>query len=124
MTKTQIYREITARMPLGHRQKGVRLTSRDKIFILWCRSEGLAMSTISERLPAARSTVNAYLTRVRRSPRIALERGIYQRLNQNQFKCAFCGEIRANEPAIGRHVLAHFLPYEVARDTNLEGSGV
>ena len=117
--KTQVYREMTAGMPLGHRQKGVRLTSRDKIFILWCRYQELSMRTISQRLPAASSTVNAYLTSVRRSPRIALELPLYQRLSKNRLRCGFCRAIRANEPAIGRHVLAHFLPYEVARDTNL-----
>ena len=120
MAKLQIYREITARMPLGHHEKGACLTSRDKIFILWCTYQELSMRAISERLPGARSTVSIYLGRVRRSPRMALELPLYQRLSRNRFKCGFCGDIRANEPAIGRHVLAHFLPYEVARDTNLE----
>ena len=120
MMKTQFYREMTAGIPLGHRQKGRRLTSHDKAFILWGRFQELSMFTISELLPAAQATVNAYLARVRRSPRIALELRLYQRLSRNRLKCGFCGDIRANEPAIGRHVLAHFLPYEVARDTNLE----
>lgn len=119
MMKRQVYREITAGTPLGHRQMGLRLTSHDKTFILWGRYEGLSMRTISELLPAAHSTVNAYLTRVRKTPRIALELRLYQRLSRNRLKCGFCGDIRANEPAIGRHVLAHFLPYEVARDTEL-----
>ena len=119
MTKTQVHREMAAGAPLGNRPKGMRLTSRDKVFILWCRYEELSMRAIAERLPAARSTVNASLTRVRRNPRIALELGLSQRLSKNRFKCRFCGAIRRTEPAIGRHVLAHFLPYEVARDTNL-----
>ena len=84
--KTQVYKEMTAGMPLGHRQKGVRLTSRDKIFILWCRYQELSMRTISERLPAASSTVNAYLTSVRRSPRIALELPLYQRFGFMPYK--------------------------------------
>ena len=119
MAKTLVYEQITAGAPIGHRPKGRRLTIRDKVFILWGRYEELSMRAIAERLPAARSTVNAYLTRVRRSPRIALELPLYQRLSQHRFRCGFCRDIRTSEPAIGRHVLAHFLPYEVARDTNL-----
>ena len=119
----QVYREMTAGTPLGHRKKGMRLTSRDKMFVLWGRYQELSMLAISERLPAARSTVQSYVTRVRRSPRIALELPLYKSLSRNRLRCGFCGDIRANEPAIGRHVLAHFLPFEVARDTNLEGSG-
>ena len=119
MAQTLVYEEITAGAPIGHRPKGMRLTSRDKVFILWGRFEELSMRAIAERLPAARSTVNAYLTRVRRSPRVALELRLFQRLSRNRFKCGFCGAIRTNEEAIGRHVLSHFLPYEVARDTNL-----
>ena len=119
MVNTQVYREITTRMPLGHRQKGMRLTSRDKIFILWCRFQELSVLAIAERLPAARSTIRSYLTVVRRNPRIALEPGLFQRLSKNRLRCAFCRDIRASEPAIGRHVLAHFLPYEVARDAKL-----
>ena len=119
MAKRLVYEEITAGAPIGHRPKGMRLTIRDKVFILWCRYEELSMRTISGLLPAARSTVNAYLTRVRRSPRMALELPLSQRLSKNRLRCGFCRAIRANEPAIGRHVLAHFLPYEVARDTNL-----
>ena len=119
MAKTLVYEQITAGAPIGHRPKGMRLTIRDKVFILWGRYEELSMRAIAERLPAARGTVNAYLTRVRRSPRIALELPLYQRLSEHRFRCGFCRDIRASEPAIGRHVLAHFLPYEVARDTNL-----
>lgn len=119
MAKALVYEEITAGAPIGHRPKGMRLTSRDKVFILWSRYEELSMRAIAERLPAARSTVNAYLTRVRRSPRIALELPLYERLSPRRLRCGFCRDIRASEPAIGCHVLAHFLPYGVARDTNL-----
>ena len=76
--KKLVYEEITVGAPIGHRPKGMRLTSRDKVFILWGRYEELSMRAIAERLPAALGTVNAYLTRVRTSPRIALELPLYQ----------------------------------------------
>ena len=124
MARTQVYEEITARAalgPLGHRRKGVHLTRLDKLFILWCRYEGISKLDIAKRLPAARNTVNSYIERVRIDPRVALDLGLYERLRQKQYVCGFCGQFRPAERAMERHVLAHFLPYVVARDRNLGG---
>ena len=124
MAKTRVYEEITSSGPLGplgHRRKGVQLTRLDKLFILWCKSQGISKLDMSKRLPAARNTVHAYLERVFRDPWIALDLGLYQRLSQKKFECGFCGQFRPAERAMERHVLAHFLPYVVARDTYLEG---
>ena len=124
MAKAQIFEEITASGPLGplgHRRKGVQLTRLDKLYILWCKSQGISKLDTSKRLPAARATVSAYIERVFRDPRIALNLGLYQRLGQKKFECGFCGQFRPTERAMERHVLTHFLPYVVARDTYLEG---
>ncbi len=124
VAKTRIYEEITASGPLGppgHRRKGVQLTRLDKLFILWCKSQGVSKLDMSKRLPAARNTVHAYLERVFMDPRIALDLGMYQRLGKKRFECGFCGQVRPAERAMERHVLAHFLPYVVARDRNLAG---
>lgn len=124
MAKAQIHEEITASGalgPLGHRRKGVQLTRRDKLYILWCKSQGISKLDTSKRLPAAANTVHGYLERVFRDPRIALNLGLYKRLGQKKFECGFCGQFRPTERAMERHVLTHFLPYVVARDTYLEG---
>ena len=124
MARAQIYEEITASGalgPLGHRRKGVLFTRLDKLFILWCRYQGVSQLDISKRLPAAPNTVLAYIERVRRDPRVALALGLYQRPSQKRFECGFCGQIRRAERAMERHVLNHFLAYEVARDTYLGG---
>ncbi len=124
MLKSQVYEDITAGAafgPLGHRRKGVRLNRRDKLFILWGRSQGVSQLEISKRLPASWNTVHAYIDRVRRDPRVALDLGLYQRVGQKRFACGFCGQFRPTERGMERHVLAHFLPYEVARDRNLDG---
>ncbi len=118
----RLYEEITARAalgPLGHRRKGVQLTRLDKLFILWARYQGISQNDIARRLPAARNTVHAYIERIHRDPRIALALGLYQRTGQKQLTCGFCGGVRATEMPMERHVLAHFLAYVVARDTNL-----
>ena len=124
MAKTRVYEEITSSGPLGplgHRRKGVQLTRLDKLFILWCKSQGVSKLDTSKRLPAAWNTVHAYLERVFRDPRIALSLGLYQGLGQKKFECGFCGQFRPTERAMERQVLTHFLPYVVARDPHLEG---
>ena len=124
MARAQIYEEITASGalgPLGHRRKGVQLTRLDKLFILWCRYQGISKLDISKRLPAAANTVNSYIERVRIDPRVALDLGLYERRRQKQYVCGFCGQFRPTERAMERHVLAHFLPFVVARDRNLGG---
>lgn len=80
MAKAPIHEEITAKgalVPLPSRQRWVRLTRRDKLFILWCKSQGVSMLTAAKRLPTSPDTVLAYIERVRLDPRIALNLGLW-----------------------------------------------
>ncbi|MCI0825936.1 MAG: hypothetical protein J4N90_14405, partial [Chloroflexi bacterium] len=58
----------------------------------------------------------SYKERVKRSPAVVFyELSLYIQMDARKFQCRICGEIRTTRTKVMRHILAHFLPDEIAR---------
>jgi hypothetical protein len=102
-------------------KKGARLSDDDRLFILWAKSKGYSHPEIAKSIEHAPSSVWNYIHQIQQSPLIVFDQKCYDSLEKKKYKCRFCNEIRASEVRMQRHVLAHFIPYEIARDMSLDG---
>jgi hypothetical protein len=59
---------------------------------------------------------------VQRNLLIILDEKCYNAVGKKRFRCRFCGDPKDTAARIQRHVLAHFVPYEMARDMSLAGA--
>lgn len=97
------------------------LTEDDRLFILWGKSKGYEETLIASTMGKSRGVVRRYFTKVQLSPLIIFKDKVYDIFGRKRFKCRFCFDERDTEMRMQRHVLGHFVPYEIARDISLEG---
>ena len=102
-------------------QKWQRLSEDDRLFILWAKSKGYSEGHIASVLGRSKSAVRKFYRRMQESPLIIFDQKYYDVLGKKRLKCRFCEDVRESEMRIQRHVLAHFVPYEFARDMSLDG---
>ena len=101
------------------RAKNSHLDDDDKLVILWGWSRGWTIKRTAETLPTSQSTVKNYRSRVFEDPATVFELPILKLVGPKSHECGLCGESRSSGTRAMRHVLAHVLPHEVARDTPL-----
>jgi hypothetical protein len=97
------------------------LTEDDRLFILWAKSKGYGEPQIATAIGRSKPTVRNYFHKVQLNPLIIFDEKVYDVIGKKRYQCRFCHDQRETEMRIQRHVLAHFVPYEIARDMNLEG---
>ena len=102
------------------RVKYAHLDDDDKLLILWAWSRGWTVKRTAETLPTSLSTVKNYRSRAFEDPAIVFELPVLKLIGPKSHQCGLCGEIRPTRMKGMRHVLAHVLPYEVARDVPLD----
>ena len=102
-------------------KKWHRLNEDERLFILWGKSKGYDDQQIAGSIGRSRNTVRSYFHKVQISPLIIFDDRVYEILGKKRFKCRFCHDQRETEMRIQRHVLSHFVPYEIARDISLVG---
>ena len=120
MQKPPILTHIGARLP-KKREKGRHLSVEDKLVILWGLTNGWSVDRIATSLPAGYATVARYKSRVFEDPKVVFELPVVSTLGKHGYRCRLCGEERSKKVKVMRHVLAHVLPYEIARDIHLTG---
>jgi hypothetical protein len=113
-----ILRELKTRIAPPHK-KGQRLTNDDRLWVIWGLSRGWSDYTIAAKIQCDRSTVWRYKQRLYEDPSIVFHLPLILWIGKREFRCQLCGETRTTRMQCMRHVLAHFLPYEIARDCDL-----
>ena len=111
---------------VGHRVKGrppraknAHLDDDDKLVIIWGLSRGWAAAKIARTLPASTATVKNFKARLFDDPGSVFQLPVLVQSGPRFHDCQICGESRASRVRGMRHVLAHILPLEVARDMPL-----
>ena len=123
MSKADVFSDIGSRVERIHDapKKKRPLTDDDRLFILWAKSKGYGEPQIATAIGRSKMTVRRYFKRVQESPLIIFEEKVYDIVGKKRYKSRFCHDQRDTEMRIQRHVLAHFVPYEIARDMSLNG---
>ena len=103
------------------RAKNAHLDDDDKLVILWGLSRGWTIKRTAETLPTSQSTVKNFRAKVFEDPAVVFELPVLTQAGAKAHQCGLCGESRPTRMKGMRHVLAHVLPHEVARDTPLGG---
>lgn len=97
------------------------LTDDERLFILWGKSKRYGEPQIASIMGRNRGTVTNYVRQMQANPLIIFEERVYDIVGKKRYRCRFCHDQRETEMRIQRHVLAHFVPYEIARDMSLDG---
>lgn len=102
------------------RLKHAHLDDEDKLVILWGLSRGWAAGKIARALPASPGTVKNFKNRIFQDPGLVFQLPVLAQAGPKSHQCQLCGESRPSRMKAMRHVLAHFLPDEMARGVPLE----
>jgi hypothetical protein len=117
-----IWAEIGDRLKhLPPRAKNAHLDDDDKLLILWGTSRGWPIKRIAQALPSSPTTVKNYRKNVYRDPVQVFDLPVLVQVAAKNHQCQMCGESRPTRTKAMRHVLSHFLAYEMARDFPLGG---
>ena len=101
------------RLPIK-RQGGPRLTSDERLVILWQLYHQFQASRIARDTGIGLSTIRHYCRDVMADPELILDLPVIQRL-RNGWVCLFCRAeygVGVEYGEVARHVLAHVLPEE------------
>ena len=96
------------------------LDDDDRLLILWGLYRGWSIRKTAETLPTSQSTVKNFRAKLFQDPAIVFEIPVLKLTEPKSYQCSLCGETRPTRMKGMRHVLAHVLPYEVARDVPLD----
>ena len=117
-----IWAEIGDRVRhLPARTKNAHLDDDDKLLILWGASRGWTIKKIAQALPSSPTTVKSYRKSMYRDPVQVFDLPVLVQVAAKNHQCQMCGESRPTRTKAMRHVLSHFLAYEMARDFPLGG---
>ena len=100
---------------LSPREKGRRLSVDDKMAILWALSHEWSLEKIASNINAAYRTVWKFRRGLFHDPSQIVHLPVISVDAKKQVRCRLCGEVRKGKTTAYRHVLSHFLPYEVAK---------
>jgi len=103
------------------RAKFAHLDDDDKLLIIWGLSRGWSAEKIARALPASGGTVKNFKSKILDDPAVVFDLPILVQTGPKSHQCQICGQSRGSRLKGMRHVLDHVLPYEVARDTTLDG---
>lgn len=101
------------------RAKHAHLDDDDKLLVLWGLSRGWAAGKVARTIPCRPGTVKNYKNRIAGEPGLVFQPPVLVQIGVRLQQCQLCGETRPCRVKAMRHVLAHILPYEVARDLPL-----
>ena len=88
----------------------------EKQAMIWGWSRGWSANRIATAIKISERVIWSYKERVKRSPAVVFyELSLYIQMDARKFQCRICGEIRTTRTKVMRHILAHFLPDEIAR---------
>ena len=103
------------------RVKRDRLSIDDRLRVLWYLSKGEGGTRIAQHMEISPNTVYEYRKRVFANPYEMLDLpSVYRRRDKGDYQCGFCSHVEKHLRKMQRHVLAHVLVYERARDLNLD----
>ena len=101
------------------REKNSHLDDDDRLLIVYGLSRGWSAGKIADALPASISTIKNFKARISDDPVSVFDLPVLVQSGPRSHDCQICGEGRGSRVKGMRHVLAHVLPYEVARDMPL-----
>ena len=88
--------------------------------MIWGWSRGWSANRIATAIKISERVIWNYKARVVRSPAVVFyQLSLYIQMDAHKFQCRICGEIRTTRTKVMRHILAHFLPDEIARTAAL-----
>ena len=96
-----------------------RLDDDDKLVIIWGLSRGWSAEKIAQALPASGGTVKNFKAKIFDDPGVVFELPVLVQSGPRSHDCQVCGEVRGSRLKGMRHVLAHIMPFEMARDIPL-----
>jgi hypothetical protein len=85
------------------------------------RSQGLSFRTIAARLNATTNTTHRHYPELISDTELIFELPVLRHTGPKAYECVLCGASRQGRVRSMRHVLAHFLPAEIATGADLTG---
>ena len=95
------------------------LTVDDKLLALWGMYRGYSMASNSRFTNVGIDTLRKLRDTVFEDPLSIFELPVYIQQGQKKFRCNFCSGVKMTKTLMIRHVLAHIIPYEMARDIDI-----
>ena len=104
------------------REKGTPLNVDDKLLLLWGMYREYSIRQIGILVGCAAESVRKYRDAVLDDPLLVFELPVYVQQGPKIFRCEFCSAHKETKSNIIRHVLAHVVPAEMARDVDLRST--
>ncbi len=96
------------------------LSAEEKLVIIWGLIRGWSKAKTARLIGRSSSPIGRYKNRIAHKPQIVFDdMDLYSQLAERKWGCRICGEFRKTRTRIMRHVLAHFLPIEIAKVATL-----
>ena len=96
------------------------LGAEEKLVIIWGMTRGWSKAKTACMIGRSTSAIARYKNRIVHRPQIVFDdMDLYSQLAERKWGCRICGEFRTTRTRIMRHVLAHFLPIEIAKVATL-----
>ena len=96
------------------------LCAEEKLVIIWGMISGWSKAKTARMIGRSTSPIWRYQNRIVQWPQIVFEdMQLYSQLGDRKWGCRICGEFMKTRTGIMRHILAHFLPIEMAKVATL-----
>ncbi len=95
------------------------LSVLEKLAILNGMRWGLSVSRIANAYEMSLGSVKRFKSGILGDPLSVFGLPVIRRFRKRQFQCRVCGEPRNTLSQVQRHVLSHFVAYEIAKNIDL-----
>ena len=96
------------------------LSTEEKLVIIWGFTRRWSKAKTASMIGRSTSAIARYKNRIVHRPQIVFDDlRLYSQLGDRKWGCRICGEFMKTRTRIMRHILAHFLPIEIAKVATL-----
>ena len=96
------------------------LGAEEKLVIIWGMISGWSKAKTARTIGRSTSSIGRYKHRIVHRPQTVFEdMQLYSQLGDRKWGCRMCGGVMKTRTGIMRHILAHFLPIEIAKVATL-----
>ena len=115
----RIWQEIKELKRLPPRTGNGPLSVLEELAILDGMDCGLSVSWIANGYGLSLGSVKRFKSGILRDPVSVFRLPVIRRFGKGQFQCRVCGEPRCTLSRVQRHVMNHFVSYEIAKNIDL-----
>lgn len=96
------------------------LGAEEKLVIIWGMTRGWSKAKTARMIGRSTSPIGRYIHRIVYRPHTVFDDlQLYSQIADRKWGCRICGEFMKTRTRIMRHILAHFLPMEIAKFATL-----